>query len=129
MAAVVLAGAVAALVGQLLVEALMGPLNIPAPGDTGPTAPLRLGASVGVAAIASGLALLLTRLLAYRLDRAVRIAQGVGVAIFLLSLVRVAVSWNDLTTPAGLLVLHTIVAAVILAALDWAFRDTADHDA
>lgn len=129
MGSVVLASALAAVVAQLVIEAVMGPLDVPAPGNTGPTAPLRPAASMGVGAISAGAALLVAALLLPRANRAIRITQGVGVIVLLLSMVRVAVSWSDLTTPAGLVVLHAVVAIVVLLGLDWAMDDVATANA
>ncbi len=128
MASVVLAATLAAILGQLAIEAVVGPLDVPLPGDTGPTAALRLSASMGVAAIMAGAALMVAALLLPRANNAVRITQGIGVVVLLLSLVRVFTSWGDLAAPAGLLALHTVVAIVVLAGLDWAIDDVATAD-
>lgn len=129
MASVVLAATLAAAVGQVVLEALLGSMDVPLSGDTGPTAPLRLGASMGAAALSAGAALILAALLLPRVTRAVRVTQAVGVGVYLVSLVRIALSWGDLASPFGLVLLHTVVAATVLLGLGWAMDDVATVDA
>lgn len=129
MASVVLLGAVVAVVTHVVVAGLFDGLDIPAQPGSAETTTLAPVQSLVVGAMAAGAAMLVAALLLPRVTNAIRMTQAIGLAVLVLSLVPIALSWGDLASPSGLVVLHVVVGIVVLVGLDWAMDDVATADA
>lgn len=129
MVSVVLGSALVAAVVHLAVAAIADGLDVPARPGSSQTTPLVVGQSFAVGAVAAGAAMLLASLLLPRVTHAIRVTHWIGVAVLALSLVPIGLSWGDLASPAGLVVLHVVVGIVVVVGLDWAMDDAATIDA
>lgn len=129
MVSVVLGSALVAALTHLAVAAVADGLDVPAQPGSSETVTLAVGMSLALGAIVAGAAMLLASLLLPRVTHAIRVAQWIGVAVLALSLVPIGLSWRDLASPAGLVVLHVVVGIVVVAGLDWAMDDAATVDA